>query len=76
MKIKTLENYIKHTTIPYPQLVDRARRGGLNIGTMSEDGTLEIWDKNNRQMILYFESIEKFKSGDNCLIATECNYKR
>ena len=76
MKIQTLERYIKHTTIPYPELIKRAIKGKLNVGTMSNDGTLEVYDNNNRQMILYFESKEKFNNNENCLIATEYNYPK
>jgi len=74
MKIETLERYIKYTNIPYPDLIERAKKT-LKVGKMSNDGTLEIHDNLNRQIILYFESKERFLTGNNCLIATWYNYK-
>jgi hypothetical protein len=31
MKLRTIEKYIKYTTIPYTELLERAEKKGLNI---------------------------------------------
>jgi len=31
MKLETLKHYIKHTNIPYHEIYDRAKRGGLEV---------------------------------------------
>lgn len=31
MKLETLRKYIRYTDIPYPVLIERARRGGLSV---------------------------------------------
>lgn len=74
MKITTLEKYIKTTTIPYGELLDRAERGGLHI-KKSNDGIVEAWDEMNRKMVLFFASEAVYKENRaNGLIKTIYNY--
>jgi hypothetical protein len=74
MKIKTLEKYIKYTTIPYGDLLKRAERGGLKTKEHGE-GVVEVYDENNRQMVLFFESEATYKENRTSgLIKTQYNY--
>jgi hypothetical protein len=36
MKLRTIEKYIKYTTIPYTELLERAEKKGLNIEYKNE----------------------------------------
>ena len=45
MKITTLERYIRYTAIPYTELLDRARKGGLKVKI---GDTIVVSDKLNK----------------------------
>ena len=50
-------------------LLKKAEKGGLNVIALDKKGTIEVYDSNKRQMILYFEDMAL-----DCLIATHYNY--
>ena len=78
MKIQTLEHYIKKTSIPYGDLLKRAKKGGLFVTEMPDsNGVVEVRDKENRVMTLYFEDTLVYEENrTNGLIATEYNYPK
>lgn len=78
MKITTLERYIKHSTIPYGTLLERARKGGLVVSEVPDsNGIVTVKDTDGREMVLYFEDTLVYEENrDSGLIKTEYNYPK
>jgi len=76
MKIQTIERYIKHSTIPYGDILARARRGGLSVNEVPDsNGVVIIKDASGREMRLYFEDTLVYEENrTNGLIKSEYNY--
>jgi len=76
MKIETLENYIRYTTIPYGDLLKRAAKGGLTV-IFKKDAVVEIIGELNKRAVLYFEDEAVYKENKTCgIIASQFNYRR
>jgi len=78
MKIQTLERYIKRTSIPYGDLLARAKRGGLDVKEIPDtNGTVIVRDSFGNEMTLYFESTLIYEENmSNGLICSEYNYPK
>ena len=61
MKIKTIESYIKYTTKPYTNILERAEKNGLIVKYNKE--YIRINDKNNYGMDLYFYDMKDINKG-------------
>lgn len=78
MKIETLEYYIKKTTIPYGDLLRRAKRGGLNVEEIKDsNGTVEVSNAQGDKIELFFEDTTIYEENKtNGLIASRYNYAK
>jgi hypothetical protein len=78
MKIETLERYIKKTDIPYGDLLNRARRGGLVVEEVrGGNGQVIVRDGAGKMMELFFEnSLVLEENRTNGLEYTVYNYPR
>ena len=66
-----MENYIKHTAIPYTKLIERAKKGKLAV----EYGKtyIDIIDEYKRNIRLFPYEMEKIDEG---MVCVEYNYPK
>lgn len=78
MKIQTFERYIRKTAIPYGDLLNRARKGGLKVYEVPDsNGTVEVSNDRGDIMQMFFEDTLVYEENrSNGLIKTVCNYPK